>query len=49
LIRSLLLVVAVYSGPLNAALAAYSLECQVKSESVSRPEGPDAFIVALPG
>jgi hypothetical protein len=49
LIRSQVLVVAVYSGPLNAGLAANALKCQVKSEGVPRTEGADPLIVALPG
>src|SRR5262245_45944295 len=45
---SLLLVIAVYPGPLNAALAANSLQCQMNSDGVPSNEGADALIVPLP-
>ena len=48
LISSPMQVVAVYSGPLNAALAANPFQCQMKAEGASRAECADPLIVALP-
>jgi len=41
-------VFAVYSGPLNAALAANPLQCQVEADRIARPERADALIIPLP-
>ena len=41
-------VIAVYSGPLNAALATESFQCQMKGKGASLAEGADLLIVAPP-
>src|SRR4051812_14974959 len=45
---TLCLLIAVYPGPLNAALAAESFQCQMKGKSASLAEGADLLIVAPP-